>query len=148
MNPDIGASKLLALALTGAPALSAQESAEDEAYELSPFTIDSSDHTGYRATSTLAGSRLKTDLRDLGAAISVMTEVFFEDTGATDAGRTLSYGLNTEVTGDQGNYGGGTGSDRNSQDGNRVNPQSAQRIRGLTSAELTRGYFTTDIPFQ
>ena len=30
--------------------------------------------TGYRATSTLAGTRLKTDLKDIGAAASVVTD--------------------------------------------------------------------------
>jgi len=29
----------------------------------------------------------------------------------------------------------------------RVNPQSAQRVRGLVQAELTRNYFSTSIPF-
>ena len=77
---------LLAVAVALSPNLEAQDnSPSEEVYELSPFAVDAQDNIGYRATSTLAGTRLKPELRDLGAAISVMTEEFFEDTGATEA---------------------------------------------------------------
>ena len=66
---------------------------------MSPFTVEFDEIEGYQATNTLAGSRLKTPLRDVGSAISVMTEQFFEDTAATDAATALSYGLNTEIGG-------------------------------------------------
>jgi len=138
-SPLIG---LLALAIAGAAGLWAQEDAE-EVFELSPFTIDAQDSVGYQAVSTLAGTRIKTDLRDLGAAISVITPEFLEDTGAVDAATVLSYSLNTEVSGEQGNFAGGvdTGDDRS-------NPAvNGQRIRGISAASLTRGYFLTDIPF-
>ena len=85
--------------------LSAQEEAEREIFELSPFTIDESAEVGYQATQTLAGSRLNMQLSDVGSAVSVMTEEFMDDIGANDASTLLSYGLNTEVaTGDQGNF--------------------------------------------
>ena len=35
---------------------------EDEVFELSPFSVEASDSTGYQATSTLAGTRIKTNL--------------------------------------------------------------------------------------
>ena len=90
---------LLGLAIAVSPNLSAQDdsSGDDEVYELSPFSIQADASEGYSATSTLAGTRLKTDLRDLGAAISVLTPQMFEDTGATDAETILAYGLNTEI---------------------------------------------------
>jgi len=142
---------LLALVATGAPNLSAQEGGDNkEIFELSPFMVSSDDDAGYRATSTLAGSRLNMQLKDVGSAVSVMTEEFMDDTGATNAGTLLSYGLSTEVaSGDQGNYSasGASGDGRQSQKGARVNPQGGQRIRGLASATLTRGYFLTSIPF-
>ncbi len=139
---------LLALAVTGAPNLSAQDDTE-EVFELSPFQVDGSNDTGYVATSTLAGTRIRTDLKDLGAAISVYTSEFLEDTGATDASTLLSYTSNTEVGGHQGNFSGAEDSanGRFFQRDERTNPQSNQRIRGMGRADLTRGYFLTDIPF-
>ena len=98
---------LLALAVASSPNLSAQGDDEtDEIYELSPFSVDASQDTGYIATSTLAGTRVRTDLKDLGAAISVYTAEFLEDIDATDAQSLLSYTSNTEVGGYQGNFSG------------------------------------------
>ena len=74
----------------------------EEIIELSPFTVSSTTDVGYTATSTLAGTRLRTDLKDLGSAISVITKEFLKDTGATDAGTLLSYTTNTEVGGGSG----------------------------------------------
>jgi outer membrane receptor protein involved in Fe transport len=137
--------------LIGTPQVSsAQEDVEeDQVYELSPFTIDASEDTGYAATSTLAGTRVRTDLKDLGAAISVYTSEFLEDTAATDAATLLSYTANTEVGGYQGNFSGAAvvEDDRYFQPEERTNPQFNQRIRGLGTADLTRNLFLTDIPF-
>ena len=47
---------LLALAIVSVPVANAQD---DEVIELSPFQVDSQGDTGYEATSTLAGTRLK-----------------------------------------------------------------------------------------
>ncbi|MBT5812995.1 MAG: hypothetical protein HOI15_01395 [Opitutales bacterium] len=141
---------LLGIAIAVSPNLDAQDdsSGDDEVYELSPFAVDAQANTGYRATSTLAGTRLKTELRDLGGAISVMTQEFFEDTGATDAESALAYGLNTEISGLNGNF-----ADVNLSRGvsdttaARREPHKANRVRGLAEATLTRGQFLTDIPF-
>ena len=78
--------------------LLAQNGEDDpKIFDLSPFTVSENESVGYAATSTLAGTRIKTDLKDLGAAISVVTEEFMEDVGATDALSLLSYTANTEV---------------------------------------------------
>ncbi len=139
-----------ALLCLSSAASAQEESFEDEMRVLSPFIVVADDADGYQATSTLAGTRLKTDLRDIGSAIQVITEAVFEDTGATDAESVLSYGLNTEVAGVHGNFADGLGSNNNGraeQDLQRTEPQSAQRIRGLAKASLTRNFFLTDIPF-
>jgi len=143
---------LLALAVAAGPTLSAQDDSgsEENIYELSPFTVDAAADTGYRATTTLAGTRLKTNLKDVGASVSVLTKEMFEDTGATDAQTILSYALGAEVGGSQGNFAGGDGGvngQRSEQDANRTNPQQAQRVRGLAVAQLTRNYFESDIAF-
>lgn len=140
----------LALALLMSPlALAQSGDGEDEVFELSPFVVDGSEDQGYRATSTLAGTRIKTELKDLGTAVSVVTKEFMEDVGATDSTELLSYTLNTETGGNQGNFSGAT----NADDGRyfnpeaRTDPQFNQRVRGIGRAALTRGYFLTDIPF-
>ncbi len=130
--------------------LGQDDETEEEVFELSPFTVDARDDTGYRANSTLAGSRLNTKLRDVGAAISVMTSELFEDTGATDSQTLLSYGLNTETSGAQGNFAGGQPGSRGQNvdlSNERTNPQRGQRIRGLATADLTRNFFETDVAF-
>ncbi|MDQ8203558.1 alpha-2-macroglobulin family protein [Pelagicoccus sp. SDUM812003] len=71
----------------------------EEIYELSPFSVADVDHEGYRAVSTLAGSRMKTRLADHGSAISVTTIQTMQDTGATGNEALLSYTANTEVGG-------------------------------------------------
>ncbi len=131
----------------------AQDSAteDQDVYELSPFVISEDENIGYLATSTLAGTRLNTSLRDVGASISVMTEEFFDDVGATDSTTLLSYALNTETSGAYGNFAGGNdavqGGERVDLSASRTNPQRGQRVRGLASADLTRNYFETDIAF-
>ena len=141
---------LLGLAIAVSPNLDAQDdsSGDDEVYELSPFAVDAQDNTGYRATSTLAGTRLKTELRDLGGAISVMTQEFFEDTGATDAESALAYGLNTEISGANGNFADvALSAGVSDTTDSRREPHKSNRVRGLAEATLTRGQFLTDIPF-
>ena len=130
--------------------LTAQDSGtsdDSEVFELSPFIVDAADSEGYLATNTLAGTRLKTNLDEIGSAISIITEEFMEDTGATDAESLLFYTTNAEVGGSQGNWAGGIVSGRVNQTSSRTSPQYNQRIRGLTAAELTRDYFRSSIPF-
>jgi hypothetical protein len=78
-----------------------------------------------------------------------MTSEFMSDTSVDNAATLLSYGLNTEVSfGDQANF--ANSRERRSattQADQRVNPQGAQRVRGLAEATLTRDYFLTSIPF-
>jgi len=61
----------------------------------------------------------------------------------------LSYTANAEVGGYQSNFSGAQDRDdgRFWQADERTNPQFNQRIRGLENADLTRGFFLTDIPF-
>ena len=130
--------------------LSAQEESE-EIFELSPFSVDAGDSNGYQATNTMAGSRLKTPLKDIGSAIQIITAQLFEDTGATTMEEILPYALNMESNGALGNFADGPGQNHNGrfeQDSQRLNPQGSQRVRGLASASLTRDFFLTDIPFE
>jgi outer membrane receptor protein involved in Fe transport len=97
---------LATVTLAIAPSSAIAQEDDEEVYDLSPFTVDATEDSGYVATATLAGTRVRTDLKDLGAAISVYTQEFMEDTAATDAATLLSYTSNTEVGGFQGNFSG------------------------------------------
>lgn len=133
----------------GVPARSVSAGLDEDVIQLTPFAVEVARDRGYAATSTLAGTRIRTDLKDLGAAITVVTAEFLADTGATDAGTLLSYVASSEVGGAQGNFSGAESGDANRylQTDARTNPQFNQRIRGIGDAALTRGYFRTDIPF-
>lgn len=124
------------------PAVFAQDEDED-VFELSPFEVSADDQSGYRATSTLAGTRIKTDMKDVGAAISVATKEFLEDTGATNVQELLSYTTGTEVGGTSGNFAGSGAAAGNFEQNNqaRANPAGNSRVRGLSGASMTRDYY-------
>lgn len=52
---------------------------------LSPFEVKAESDTGYRASNTLAGTRLNSSLRDVSSAITVTTPEFLKDVGAADS---------------------------------------------------------------
>lgn len=114
-----------------------------EVVELSPFVVSSSSDVGYQATSTLAGTRLNTDIKDIGAAVSVYTQEFLQDINVTKLSEVLSYTASTEGSGKNGNYSGIVG--ENSAEV-RDDPSSVNRVRALAAATRTRDFFPTDIP--
>ena len=117
---------------------------DEEVVTLSPFTVDASEEEGYRATSTLAGTRIKTDVKDVGASVSIYTQEFLEDINGQKLDDVLTFTANTEVGGVNGNFQGFSGENDTSV---RVETARSNRVRGLASATLTRGYFATDIPW-
>ncbi len=131
-----------------APADTATSGEENEVVVLSPFTVSSSRDRGYQAADTLAGTRIRTDLADVGSAISVVTKEFLQDIGATDNESLLAYVVGTEVGGPRGNFSGAAiGSERTEEQGGFGNPNANTRVRGLTAADNTRNYFLTDVPW-
>jgi outer membrane receptor protein involved in Fe transport len=104
---------------------------------------------GYHATSTLAGTRLNTRMKDLGGAISVYTKQFLEDLGATNSNELLIYATGMEAGGPGGNFA-GVNTDVNAVElvgsAVRENPQTSS-TRGLASPNFTRSFFNTGIPF-
>ena len=132
---------------TPAPTRAAAPSTE-EAVQLSPFEVNAAADQGYAATSTLAGTRLRTDLRDVAGSISVITKDFMNDIAANNLGDLLAYTAGTEVDGLAGNYsasGFNTGGFQEFTNAMR-GTQSNTRVRGLGAADQTRDYFITDAP--
>jgi hypothetical protein len=125
----------------------ATEELDDDILLLSPFEVEASSNVGYLATQTLAGTRIKTDLKDVGSAISVVTKEMLRDTGATDNATLLSYTTGTEVGGALGNYAGTGDGSTFSEDDNLLQPNQNTRVRGLTSADNTRNFFLTETPW-
>ncbi len=127
----------------------ASETKPEEAIVLSPFTVNSDKDTGYQSTNTLAGTRLNTPIKDLGASISVYNKNFLDDIGATSANDLLIYATGMEAAGPGGNFSNAAGASITEPnvvgDGIRNNPQGGTRARGLTSPTYTRGYFISDV---
>lgn len=62
-----------------------------EVFQLSPFTVDVSQDSGYRSTNTTSGTSLNTPIKDIPMSIEVINAEFLEDIGATDFEESLSY---------------------------------------------------------
>lgn len=140
---------VLTLGITTLPGqLSAQEEDED-VYQLNPFTVQDDETVGYLATTTLAGTRIKSNLKDLAAAISIYTEEFIEDTASTDITDLLVYAVGVEVDGMNGNFTAATGTgafDTFDFTALNLQRQTSTRVRGLANADRTRNYFGSIIP--
>ncbi|WP_175414786.1 TonB-dependent receptor plug domain-containing protein [Nibricoccus aquaticus] len=103
--------------------------------------MSSTKDVGYLARETLAGSRLKTSLRDVSSQVSVMTPEFLQDVGAVTLDEALRYSLNVENPKE---YYDATGANNTSL---TLNPFSGQgRTRGLASSTTTHDFFPTYLP--
>ncbi len=114
---------------------------------LSPFEVNASKDKGYIATSTLGGTRINAELRDLGSAISVVTSEFLRDTGATSSTSLLQFTTNTEVAGVSGNFGGLGNTQQVSERSQLLRPNANTRVRGLDAADNTRDFFLSNVPW-
>lgn len=108
----------------------ADPESEPDVFVLSPFEVKADDNMGYLATSSLAGSRLNTDLKDVASAISVVTLEFFDDTASVNLQDILIYQTSAEVSGIGGNYYGSDANDAGYRNRLLVNPQTGTRLRG------------------
>jgi len=106
----------------------------DEVVVLSPFVVVASDDEGYLATQSLAGTRARSDLRDIAASISVMTPELLEDIGATDMQDALKYSLNTENEFEF---------SPNDGEGDSTSTLIQTRTRGMVSSTTSRNFFNS-----
>jgi outer membrane receptor protein involved in Fe transport len=119
----------VAFGLLTSPAVFAQE--DDEIFELSPFTIEPEE--GWIATETLAGTRLRTDFKDVAAQVEVFTMEFMEDYAINSLEESLIYSLNVA-----------NAEDRISGNGEGFGNQGvgiAQQIRGVGGGTTSRNFF-------
>ena len=109
----------------------------EAAVKLSPFVVEETSDVGYLATTTLAGSRLNTPLRDVAAQISVFTPEFLRDMAFTNLEEVYLYSTNVE-----GYLEYTPGGDQGSAFGS-LQLRNNHRIRGLGAATNLRNFFAT-----
>src|SRR5688572_15273678 len=76
-------------------------STPDSTIGLNPFAISSERDVRYAAGDSIAASRFNTRLMDSASTISVFTEEFLKDLGASTLAEVLEYGVNSNVDYDQ-----------------------------------------------
>lgn len=157
VNPFVSHTRRLwTIALLAAlPVAQAQDSADDESAStqanddvvvLSPFKVETDRDKGYKVTNATSGTRLNTPIKDLPMPISVITEEFLRDTGATDIRQSLAYtaGIQLQSQNDQGTPGGayqGPGGVNNPEGATANKSQTSYKIRGyVTDAVLRDGF--------
>jgi len=101
---------------------------------LSPFEVSTTQDSGYVGQDTLAGSRLRTNLKDIAAAISPMTAEFLSDIAATSIENAIEYGVGTRIETDDARAAGPVADGYN--DGFR-----SIRIRGLPGGGRSINFF-------
>lgn len=115
-----------------------EDNSEDAITVLSPFLVSAESETGWVATESLAGSRLRTDLKDLAAPIEVLTKDFMDEFGLSSYAEATIYTTSVEGFGDNLETGPGLAL------GTGFPPQA--RIRGLGNATLSRDFFAARMP--
>lgn len=108
---------------------------------LNPFEVSVGTDNGYAARETLAGTRFKSDLKDVASQVSVMTREFLEDIGSVTVEDAYRYSLNVENINEymSATTGGG---DFNT---GVLNTRTANRIRGISAAGMTHDFFQTNV---
>ncbi len=136
-------------ALAQAVAADGKPEIPGERIELSPFLVRENSDEGYYASQTLAGGRLRQDIKDIGSSIQVVTKEFMDDLGVTGIEELFQYTTSTEVGGILGNFTGASDSSGGdtSTGGARRDPDGTSRVRGLAAPDRARNFFKTDIPF-
>jgi len=133
----LGLAAQLSLIAAAIAQTSPATSASDPTVELSPFVVSGSSETGWVATETLGGTRLRTDYKDLANQIETLTKDFMQDLGMTTLEEALIYTANTENITEY----------QDTTLGNQVNfPNEAGRMRGVGTGTMTRNFFQTNNP--
>lgn len=117
-----------------------KKAGEEDVYVMSPFEVTAEKDTGYAASNTMSGTRLNSKLEDLGAAITVVTKQQLLDTASVDINDIFLNEGNVEGTYQYSDLSVATiGGQQFFVDNSGVNPQSANRVRGLGQANISRG---------
>lgn len=116
----------------------AEPAADEPAILLDPYTV-STDTRGYYGANTMSGTRMNTRIEDLASSITVVTKEQMNDFAMLDINDIFAYTANTEGTQTYTDI----TVDRNGQitDNSQGNPNNANRVRGLSAANISYGNF-------
>lgn len=123
------------VAQTAAPAASSAGAAAD-IVELNPFVVDASRNTGYVASETLSGTRLKTEVRHVASPVTILTEEFLQDIGATNFADIVEFMPGTETY----------RFDDSDIRGEQAHNGRTFSARGFRADNQSRDFFSTEIP--
>ncbi|MBI5690540.1 MAG: hypothetical protein HZC55_10635 [Verrucomicrobia bacterium] len=87
---------MISIRATAQPTAATAGTDAGERIVLSPFVVDTTAEKGYLATQTLSGTRLKTELKDVGSSLTVFTEQLTDDLGANSIYQLMSFAPNTD----------------------------------------------------
>lgn len=113
----------------------------DNIVHLSPFEVDASHQRGYFASDTTAGTRLNSKIEDLAASITVVTKEQMADFAMLDLNDIFRYEANTEGTATYTDV--SFNASGSAVDNTMIDPNNANRIRGIGSANIAEGNFET-----
>lgn len=123
-------------ALPAQTAPAAPTAKEEPIVELSPFVTTTASDQGYVATSSLAGSRVNTNLKDIAAQIDVMTPDFLNDIGAINVDEAVAFSTNNGGPNEQ-NVGPNNGI---------TSTRGGGRARGFDAITQSSDFYATNLP--
>jgi hypothetical protein len=127
-------------AAAAVPVAASGAATAEETVQLSPFEVREANN-GYYAANTMSGTRMNTRIEDLASSISVVTKAQMADLAMLDINDVFNYESGTEGTGNYTAF----EVDRNGMVTDQIqnNPQGANRIRGIGSANIAVDNFAT-----
>jgi iron complex outermembrane recepter protein len=108
---------------------------EEKVTVLSPFEVRTEKDYGYLATNTLSGTRINTQVKDVGSQISIFNKDFINDIGATNVEELMGYAIGAQRDFQQ------EGSETNANQSGLKSNVSSFRVRGLLGVGRARNYF-------
>jgi outer membrane receptor for ferric coprogen and ferric-rhodotorulic acid len=141
-NGRIDPEERAAIRAADSPAATSSHSSTsaDEPIEMSPFEVVESNR-GYMATNTMSGTRVNTKLEDIASSISVVTKAQMDDFAMLDVNDIFNYEAGTEGSGNYTDF--SVNASGQPQDNLAADPSTANRIRGLSSANVSLNGFET-----
>jgi iron complex outermembrane recepter protein len=119
-----------------APTAASPATLQEEVIELSPFVTSAGSEKGYVATSSLAGSRVNTPLKDIAAQIDVMTPEFLNDIAAINMDEAVAFSTNN----------GGPGEQNTGANDGIASSRAGGRARGFDAITQSADFYATNLP--
>jgi outer membrane receptor protein involved in Fe transport len=108
----------------------------DPIVELSPFVTTAGSEKGYVATSSLAGSRVNTPLKDIAAQIDVLTPEFLNDIAAINLTEAVAFSTNN----------GGPNEQNTGPNAGITSTRATGRARGFDAISVSADFYATNLP--